>query len=557
MSPCCFEREPRLQHTAVSGLRLGRLPSRLSGYTGPRATQSAAAFALVLLARLDAAEGRFSQCDEHAEEALAFAGGSGADAITTAAEAALGLAALGRDDPDVAATLLDRVGARVGCGGLIEPNVVPFAGDHIHSLLLAGRRDDAVAAVGDLERRATASGRRFGLGVLWRGRGLTSENGAQAERSFHRSLETPEPIGRVFEEARTRLALGELLRRSRRRGEARTSLRHALATFEQIGAVPWAERARRELRLAEAASLRTHRNPGDERLTEQEFRVACLAAGGNTNNEIASALTVSPKTVEFHLANAYRKLEIRRRVRHRGGTGWEGLHVEVVPGLHSVDLGMVNAYLLEVGEEVVVIDTGVPGSEHAILEALAAIGRAPDNVKNIVVTHLHPDHAGALAELALITGATTWMHAADGALVARGHGARPMRPAPGAANAEFFAQMDPDIRIRPVRIDRTLADGNGSTFAPLRVVHAPGHTVGHLALLAESDGATVLLAADAASNIGGRLQLSIAYEDLDEGRRSLERLAGEAAADATLVCFGHGDPVLADEFRRHFARPDR
>ena len=274
--------------------------------------QSAAALALVQLARLDASEGRFDACDERVAEALTFSQAAGADGITAAGRAALGLAALGREDGAASALLLDQVAARLRAGGLVEPNWIPFAGDHVEALLLADRRADAADALEELAPRAAASGRCYGTAMVWRARGLLADDIGSAEAAFQRSLAELAPSGRPFERARTQLAFGERLRRARRRGEARALLRPALATFERLGAIPWAERARRELRLSDAASSRA---PGrtDEALTEQERRTALLAAEGHTNNEIAAALTVTAKTVEFHLGNAYRKLGIRRR----------------------------------------------------------------------------------------------------------------------------------------------------------------------------------------------------------------------------------------------------
>ena len=120
-----------------------------------------------------------------------------------------------------------------------------------------------------------------------------------------------------FEEARTRLCYGERLRRAGRRRDAREQLRPALETFEQLGAAPWAERTRAELR-ATGERVRA-RGPEHEELTAQELRIALQAAEGKTNRQIGAALYLSPKTVEFHLGRAYRKLGISSRaelIRH-------------------------------------------------------------------------------------------------------------------------------------------------------------------------------------------------------------------------------------------------
>jgi len=115
-----------------------------------------------------------------------------------------------------------------------------------------------------------------------------------------------------FERARTELAWGEQLRRSGRRTEARERLNRALQIFDRLGAAPWAERARGELR-ASGQSVLTPEQRAEDALTPQELQVAAIVAGGATNREAAAALFLSVKTIEFHLGHVYRKLGIRSR----------------------------------------------------------------------------------------------------------------------------------------------------------------------------------------------------------------------------------------------------
>jgi DNA-binding CsgD family transcriptional regulator len=114
-----------------------------------------------------------------------------------------------------------------------------------------------------------------------------------------------------FEEARTRLAYGERLRRAGRRVDARVELERARALFAGLGAESWAERARHEL---ETSALRL-RSPGPQAdgLTPQELRVARAVAEGRSNRQVAAELFISSKTVEVHLSRVYRKLEITSR----------------------------------------------------------------------------------------------------------------------------------------------------------------------------------------------------------------------------------------------------
>ena len=101
--------------------------------------------------------------------------------------------------------------------------------------------------------------------------------------------------------------LGATERRAKRKRQAREALGEALAIFEDVGAARWAERARTDLgRIGGRA-------PGRGDLTPTEARVAALVAEGRTNREVAAALFITDRTVEFHLSHVYAKLGVRSR----------------------------------------------------------------------------------------------------------------------------------------------------------------------------------------------------------------------------------------------------
>jgi len=223
--------------------------------------------------------------------------------------------------------------------------------------------------------------------------------------------------------------------------------------------------------------------------------------------------------------------------------------IEIVPGLWELRLGFVNAFLLDSGEGLVLIDTGPPGSGSQILEAVESVGRVPSEIRQILVTHCHSDHSGSLAELKRNSGAPAAMHPIDAALVREGQSIRALRPAPGLINALVCKFLVPKVPsdIEPAVIDREIQDGEYLCDG-IQVIHVPGHCAGQLAVRWERHGG-VLIAADAAANAFG-LSLSPMYEDLEEGRRSLAKLA---ALPFEVACFGHGRPILsgaAYRFRR-------
>jgi DNA-binding CsgD family transcriptional regulator len=134
----------------------------------------------------------------------------------------------------------------------------------------------------------------------------------ESDDFFLDALELHRAVPDRFQEARTLLAFGERLRRAGRKRDARERLRQALELLEELDAAPWADRARAELRATGERLRRSKATSGDE-LTPQELQVALQVAEGRTNKEAAAALFLSPKTIEFHLARVYRKLDVNSR----------------------------------------------------------------------------------------------------------------------------------------------------------------------------------------------------------------------------------------------------
>ena len=118
--------------------------------------------------------------------------------------------------------------------------------------------------------------------------------------------------GRPYDRARTHLAYGELLRRTQHRVDARTHLRAALETFEDLRAEPLAARASQELRASGETARK--RDPSTQlTLTPMERQVAGLVGQGLSNKDIAAQCWVSPRTVAFHLRNIFTKAGVTSR----------------------------------------------------------------------------------------------------------------------------------------------------------------------------------------------------------------------------------------------------
>jgi len=134
----------------------------------------------------------------------------------------------------------------------------------------------------------------------------------EAETWFTDALSHHAGAGRLVDEARTRLAYGEWLRRAQRRVDARVHLRHALGTFEDVRAHPLVGRATQELRASGETARK--RDPSTLlALTPMELKVAQLVASGLSNKDVAAQCWVSPRTVAFHLRNVFAKAGITSR----------------------------------------------------------------------------------------------------------------------------------------------------------------------------------------------------------------------------------------------------
>lgn len=187
----------------------------------------------------------------------------------------------------------------------------PFVGALAEALARCGRTDEARTLASDILDAALETGQPRLVAPALRAKGVVDED----EDALREALVWHARWDNPFEEGRTHLAVGELLRRRKRRDESRQALRAAFDRFDYVGAATWAARASAELRASgeRSAAVPVPPVPGPVSLTQQEAAVIELVVAGLSNRELAAQLYLSVKTVEGHLTAIYDKYGVRSR----------------------------------------------------------------------------------------------------------------------------------------------------------------------------------------------------------------------------------------------------
>jgi glyoxylase-like metal-dependent hydrolase (beta-lactamase superfamily II) len=235
--------------------------------------------------------------------------------------------------------------------------------------------------------------------------------------------------------------------------------------------------------------------------------------------------------------------------------------IQLRPRLHFLRLPVGQAYLWSDPDGLTLIDAGLPGSAPLIAEGIQQAGYRPADLRRLVLTHFHPDHIGAAADIAGWGEVEVLAHHADAPFI-RGETAGPppdladwerplydqvvgQRPSESAGPSEPAVAPGPALVPGPVlapRIDRELGDGDELGFGDGAVtVAVPGHTPGSIAVYLPRH--QVLFAGDAAARGPNGRVISVFNVDRAEAAASLRRLAGLSAA---VACFGHGEPLTRD-----------
>ncbi len=190
--------------------------------------------------------------------------------------------------------------------------------------------------------------------------------------------------------------------------------------------------------------------------------------------------------------------------------------MQVVPGIEYVDeTSPAHIYVLDDGGEITLIDAGLPNEAPKVLAYLERSGRSAQQVKRIVLTHRHGDHAGAVPELVAATGAVVYAHADEAAALVE----QPAMP----QNVQHLQDGD----VLPV-------------FEGLHAIAVPGHTSGHLCFYLPER--KVLFTGDAMLNRGGISGPSAQHTpDVSRAHTSLREKI--ASLEVETLCVAHGDVI--------------
>lgn len=294
--------------------RLADEGHELARRTGQAVTERVS---LALEAMVEASWGNVEVARTGAETALALSEAADDPRFVIRNLKTLGFIELSLGDPAGASGYFER-GLELERTAGYDPCVLRLVPDAVEAMLAMGRLEDARPLIEVLEDHGRRHDHPWAVATGARCRGLleaASGNLDEAEGALERSIAGFERLPQPFELARTLLAMGVVLRRSKRRRMARESLERALAMFEALGARLWVERSRIELgRIGGRPSSPLVLTPTEERIAE-------LVAEGQTNREVAASLFLSVKTVETNLTRIYRKLgvgsrrELARRMR--------------------------------------------------------------------------------------------------------------------------------------------------------------------------------------------------------------------------------------------------
>ncbi len=290
----------------VGAMREAEEAVRLAEETGSALWTAAAT---IMKAKLAGMQGDLQQSEAHAAQAERLVLSTGAMFLLAQLQLARGVTAIGAGRYLEAFEHLRRLFAPADPAFNSRLQFFALA-DFVEAAVYSDRSQAARSVIDEIERVSAPKPVPWVETMLFYGKALVATD-EDAERLFLQGL-GPAAKNWPFLRGRLLLAYGVWLRRQRRPADARAPLREARGIFDALGAMPWSDRARVELRAAGETSLRRTERIW-EKLTPQELHIAQLAAQGLSNKAIGAKLYLSHKTVGYHLQHIFSKTGITSR----------------------------------------------------------------------------------------------------------------------------------------------------------------------------------------------------------------------------------------------------
>ena len=209
--------------------------------------------------------------------------------------------------------------------------------------------------------------------------------------------------------------------------------------------------------------------------------------------------------------------------------------MEFLPGIHMIpNVRLSRAYLIE-GDSLVLVDTGMPWNARGILSYINSIGRRPEELEAILMTHSHPDHSSGAKSINKRTGADVFAHSGD----TKTH---PNDEVSLSYMGVFGSLRLPVPFFQRTGVAHTVEDDEVlPLLGGIRVIHTPGHTPGSTCYLLEDRG--VMFSGDTVFSDGNRISRSVPFPGYNRSDY-IDSLNKIADLEFDTVCGGHGVPLI-------------